>query len=252
MTSLFVATPMYGGMCSGPYAQSMLELERHLAGRCQLQTSFMFNESLITRARNALAHGFLKSDCTHLFFIDSDIRFHAEDVLPMVEAGKDVICGIYPRKEIHWPGVANALGKGVPVDQLRWHTGAFVVNLAGAAGRVTVRVDQPVEILNGGTGFMLIRREVFERLKPLVPTYVNDVADLGGTLRNEVIHEFFATSIDPETRRLLSEDYHFCALWRRAGGQVWAAPWARLAHVGTYVFDGRLVQTPAPGAPRTP
>jgi hypothetical protein len=46
--------------------------------------SFMMNESLITRARNALAHNFLKTDCSHLMFIDADIRFNPADIPPMI------------------------------------------------------------------------------------------------------------------------------------------------------------------------
>ena len=57
------------------------------------------------------------------------------------------------------------------------------------------------------------------------------------------IHEYFATSIEPGTERLLSEDYHFCHIWRKIDGKVFAAPWAELSHIGTYAFEGRL--TPA-------
>jgi hypothetical protein len=206
--------------------------------------SFMFNESLITRGRNALVHQFLKTDCTHLFFIDADIRFNPGDVFPMLDADKDIICGIYPKKEINWHGVFKAVDAGVSPDELKWHTGSFVVNLVGYSGEVTVPVNEPVEIWNGGTGFMIIKREVFEKLADQVPTYTNDVTDLAGNIKADEIKEFFATSIEPGTNRLLSEDYHFCRIWREAGGQVHAAPWAHLAHVGTYVFEGAL--TPAP------
>ena len=105
-------------------------------------------------------------------------------------------------------------------------------------------VSEPVEIWNGGTGFMIIKREVFEKLADQVPTYTNDVTDLAGNIKADEIKEFFATSIEPGTNRLLSEDYHFCRIWRESGGAVHAAPWAHLAHVGTYVFEGAL--TPAP------
>ena len=67
-----------------------------------LLMEFLFNESLITRARNLLTHNFLNSQASHLFFIDSDIKFSANDVLSMISADKDVICGVYPKKEINW------------------------------------------------------------------------------------------------------------------------------------------------------
>lgn len=245
MTKLFICTPMYGGQCFGFYTQSLLQLNNALRdNNISSMMSFMFNESLITRARNALAHQFLKTDCTHLFFIDADIRFQAEDVLKMIAVDKDVICGIYPKKEVNWNSVKRAMDAGVPNEELKWHTGSFVVNLVGYAGEVTVPVNEPVEIWNGGTGFMLIKREVFEKLADTVPAYTNDVTDLAGNIKADEIKEFFATSIEPGTNRLLSEDYHFCRIWRENGGQVWAAPWAHLAHVGSYVFEGALLASP--------
>ena len=243
---LFVATPMYGGMCAGFYMQSVMQMQNIFSSQgIETQYSFMFNESLITRARNALVQTFLKTPCTHLMFIDADIKFNAMDILAMLEVDKDIICGIYPKKEINWNTVRQAMDAGVPNEHLKNHTGSFVVNLVDYQGEVTVPVNQPVEIFNGGTGFMLIKREVFEQLADKVPSYSNDVGDLSGQMKQaEKIYEYFATSIEPETNRLLSEDYHFCRIWRLAGGKVYAAPWAQLAHVGTYAFEGQLVGAP--------
>jgi len=242
MTKLFVATPMYGGMCAGYYMQSVIQLMTTCQGNgVDVHFSFMFNESLITRARNSLALTFLKTECTHLMFIDSDIRFRAEDVIHMIRADKDVLCGIYPKKEINWYSVKAAMDRGVPFDQLKSHTGSFVVNLVDYVGEVTVPIGTPVEIFNGGTGFMLIKREVFEKMDAVVPSYSNDVIDLGGMMKqSEPIKEYFTTSIEPGTNRLLSEDYHFCRTWREMGGKVYAAPWCQLAHIGTYAFEGQL------------
>ena len=244
MAKLFISTPMYGGQCTGFYAQSLIQLNnliKNTGNDCIM--SFMFNESLITRARNALTYNFLKTDCTHLMFIDADIRFNAGDIPPMIDADKELICGIYPKKEINWESVKAAVDAGVPVEKLKHHTGSFVVNLVDYSATVTVPINQPVEIWNGGTGFMLIKREVFEQLADKVPTYVNDVTDLSGSIKNDEIKEYFTTSIEDGTRRLLSEDYHFCNIWRKAGGKVWAAPWVQLSHIGTYAFDGQLLQS---------
>ena len=242
---IFIATPMYGGMCAGFYTQSIIQLLTTCqANGVDAEFSFMFNESLITRARNSLTHTFLKTDCSHLMFIDSDIKFRAEDVIYMIRADKDILCGIYPKKEINWHSVKAAMDRGVPFDQLKSHTGSFVVNLVNYAGEVTVPVNVPVEIFNGGTGFMLIKREVFGKLGESVPSYSNDVVDLGGKMQqSEPIKEFFTTSIEPGTNRLLSEDYHFCRIWRESGGQVHAAPWCQLSHIGTYAFEGQLTPT---------
>jgi len=246
MAKVFIATPMYGGQCYGYYTQSILMLQRVLdQNNIESIFSFMFNESLITRARNALSHGFLNSDATHLMFIDSDIRFNPNDLVKMIEADKEIICGLYPKKEINFPSLQKAIQNNVKTEELKYYTGSFVVNLVGYAGETVVPLNDPVEIWNGGTGFMLIKREVFEKLKDVCPTYNNDVTDLGGSIQAQApIVEYFATSIEPETNRLLSEDYHFCRIARLNGIKVWGAPWVRLAHVGTYTFEGQLVPAP--------
>lgn len=240
---LFVATPMYGGMCNGQYTLGMIQMVSVFTQhRVPFQYAYMMNESLITRARNSLANDFLATDCTHMMFIDADIGFNPSDILRMINANKDIICGIYPKKEIDWVQVTKAVEKGVPPQDLKNHTGAFVVNLVDDAATAQGNVNEPIQIANGGTGFMLIQRKVFEALIGKVPTYNNDMFLAVDTERKpKVINEFFATSIDVNSgNRLLSEDYHFCKIAREQGFTVWAAPWANLVHCGAYNFSGQL------------
>ena len=100
------------------------------------------------------------------------------------------------------------------------------------------------EVRHGGTGFMLIKRGVFDHLKPHVPTYrTNSFIDPEtGAYQKPLTHEFFATSIDA-SGALLSEDYHFCELVRQHGGSIWANPFIKLDHVGTYVFHGDILKS---------
>jgi hypothetical protein len=239
---LFVATPMYGGMCTGLYASAVMQCVGTFGqAGIQMYYSFMMNESLITRARNSMAYDFMKSDATHLMFIDADIGFNPNDIPRMLAADKDIICGLYPKKEINWVQVTEAVKAGVPPQELSQHTGAFVLNLPSGVQSATGNINEPIEIANGGTGFMLIKREVFERLETKVPSYTNDMYHAVDTVREvKLIKEFFATSIDEESNRLLSEDYHFCKIAREAGFRVWCAPWAHFTHTGTYGFSGAL------------
>jgi hypothetical protein len=240
---ILVATPMYGGMCNGQYTLGMIQMVAVFTQhRVPFQYAYMMNESLITRARNSLAHDFLATDCTHMMFIDADIGFNPADIIKMINANKDIICGIYPKKEIDWVQVTNAVNKGVLPHELKNHTGAFVVNLVDDAKSAEGAIDAPIQIANGGTGFMLIQRKVFETLIGKVPTYNNDMFLAVDTERKiKVINEFFATSIDKKSgNRLLSEDYHFCKIAREQGFTVWAAPWAQLQHCGSYIFSGQL------------
>jgi hypothetical protein len=239
MKSIFVATPMYGGMCTGPYTFSMIVLRGVLGeNNIPMHYGFMMNEALIQRARNNMVHQFLRTDATHMMFIDADIRFNAHDVLTMLEADKDIICGLYPLKEIDWRRVHQAANNGVSYDQLKDHSTNVVANLLNGEAQAQVELDKPFEVMDAGTGFMLIKREVFETLKKTVPTYINNARDLSGNVEpNAVIHNFFDTSIHPQLGVLLSEDYHFCKLWRDAGGKIFIAPWVRLGHMGAYTFE---------------
>jgi len=161
--SIFVATPMYGGMNHGLYAKACLDLQALcLNYGVQVKFSFLFNESLITRARNYLVDEFLnRSDCTHLLFIDSDIHFNPQDVLALLALDKDVIGGPYPKKAIKWRAVKRAMEKNPDIDVgvLEKVTGDYVFNPVRGTERFSV--TDPLEVLEIGTGFMLVKREVF-------------------------------------------------------------------------------------------
>jgi hypothetical protein len=173
-SKLFIATPMYGGLCNGNYTVGLLQsVSVFSQAGVAMQFAYMMNESLITRARNSLAYDFLSTDCTHLMFIDADIGFNAADILPMIDADKDIICGLYPKKEINWPRVEKAVKDGYITQDLHKFVGAFVVNAVGNS--VQGNVSDPIEITTGGTGFMLIKRKVFEGLADKVPFYHNDM-----------------------------------------------------------------------------
>lgn len=229
-------------MCTGFFTQSLITATKVLSdNNIDLSVSFLFNESLIQRGRNLLAHQFMQNEAaTHLMFIDADIKFNPADIVHMLRADKDIICGIYPKKEINWHTVEQAVKEGVPVDQLKNKTGSMVVNLVGYEGQVTVPANEPLEIWNGGTGFMLIKKEVLVTMKEQLPAYRNDVKVLSGEI-TDWITEYFACAIEPGIERLLSEDYYFCWKAREHGIKIHAAPWVYLGHFGSYLFEGGLL-----------
>ncbi len=231
---VFIATPMYGGMASAAYTMSLAHTPAtFFRNGIGLNFSCVVNDSLVTRARNYLTFQFLNSPATHLMWIDADIGFDPVDIVRMVRADKDIVCGIYPKKEINWLAVARAANAGVPPERLREHESSLVVNLIDSSqDRVTA--EGLVEIANAGTGFMLIKRGVFDALAGDTPSYV-DSSTPGLELK-----EFYAVSIDSDSgNSLLSEDYHFCKSARDRGFPIFAAPWVRLNHTGTYIFGHR-------------
>ena len=262
---LFIATPMYGGNCHGMYTKSSIDLAKLLQHYgIENRFFYLFNESLITRARNYCADEFMRSDYTHLLFIDSDIGFDPNDVITMLalsddedqnaETRKDIICGAYPKKTIAWEKIKRAVDKGLADDNpgdLEKYVGDYVFNPAN--GQSEIRIDEPVPVLEGGTGFMMITRNAFEKFSEKYPDYSYKpdhvrTKHFDGTRE---IHMYFQALIDEKSKRYLSEDYMFCQWMREADVQTWLCPWMKLAHTGSYTFGGSLADLATLGAAAT-
>ena len=257
---LFVATPMYGGACAGMYARSIADLAAICAKyEIPLQLYYLFNESLITRARNYCVDEFLRSDATHLMFIDSDIGFNPQDVIALLalqtdESEYDIIGGPYPKKCISWEKIKIAVDKGFADEDpnnLEKFVGDYVFNPKGGAKEIPI--NQPVEVMEMGTGFMMIRRKTFDVYKEAFPhlSYKPDHVRTAAFEGSREIHAYFDCIIDPVSRRYLSEDYMFCYNTEKAGMKVWLCPWMSMQHVGSYNFGGSLADLAAIGAPAT-
>jgi len=257
---IFIATPMYGGACGGQYCKSTADLAQLCAHYgIEIRFFYLFNESLITRARNYLVDEFMRSEYTHLVFIDSDIGFDPNDVLALValadpETDKDVVCGPYPKKTIAWEKIKTAVDKGFADEnpnKLENYVGDYVFN--PVQGQTEIRIDQPVEVLEGGTGFMCVQRRAFEKYQAAYPeySYKPDHVRTKHFDGSREIMAYFDTVIDPDTKRYLSEDYMFCQWARKAGVKVWMCPWMRLSHQGMYIFSGSLPDLAEVGASAT-
>jgi glycosyltransferase involved in cell wall biosynthesis len=261
---LFVATPMYGGQCNGMYTRSMCDLTAMcLKYGIEMKSYFLFNESLITRARNYCVDEFLRSGFTHLLFIDSDIGFNPQDVLALLamqtdESNYDIIGGAYPKKCITWEKIKAAVDRGMADENpnaLEDFVGDFVFNPVMPEGNesMSIRLDEPAEVLEIGTGFMMIRRKTFETYAKQFPNiqYRPDHVRTAEFDGSREIGMYFQAEIDPASKRYLSEDYLFCQNSRKANMKVWICPWMHLQHAGFYTFGGKLSALATIGASAT-
>lgn len=247
-------------MCSGMFARSIADLSAMCVHYgVALQMYFLFNESLIPRARNYCCDEFMRSDATHMMFIDADIGFNPQDVIALLalqsdESPYDVIGGPYPKKCIAWEKIKMAVDKGFADEdpgKLDAFVGDYVFNPKG--GQTTIPLNQPVEVLEIGTGFMMMRRKTFQTFVEKFPqySYKPDHVRTEHFDGSREIMMYFQAEIDPASKRYLSEDYWFTQKIQEIGMKVWLCPWMKLQHVGTMVFGGSLADLAALGASAT-
>ena len=191
-------------------------------------------------------------------FIDSDIHFDPRDVLSLAVLCDDdhpIIGGPYGKKCIAWEKIKRAVDVGIAdedPEELAKFTGDFVFN--PVLGTKELKINEPVEVLEIGTGFMMVKRDVFDDWKSAFPQfhYRPDHNRSEHFKGDRYIHAYFDTIIDNDaympggesggSDRYLSEDYMFCQLARKIGKKIFLCPWMKLGHVGAYVFDGTMAE----------
>lgn len=282
---LMIATPMFGGQCYAQYSRAMSETIALFNSRgLQIQFHTILNESLVTRCRTYISDEFVRSDCTHLLFIDADIGFNAQDVLVtlalMEDEKYDILGAGYPKKCISWEKIRHAVNKGFAdnnPNELENFVGDFVFN--PLPGTTSFSISEPAEMLELGTGFMMIKKQVFHDFAKAYPQYwfkpdhvrtdhfdgsrevmlyfqaeidrpflekpyedaLKEIVAGGDakTIAEEALKNG-QEELSKHSKRYLSEDYLFCQLSRKIGKRVWLLPWIRLSHTGTYQFGGSL------------
>jgi len=211
-TKVHIAMPCYGGMLTESTFMSFIKwanTARQLNIDWTLET--MVNESLISRARNTLTAKFLDMpDATHLFFVDADIGWEPWHLLVLLNRDVDVIGGLYPMKTM----------------PIKWVVNGFEGAEEGPDGLQ--------EVSKAGTGFLLMKKHVFDKLKshPAVKQYKNDI---GLDPKYDAhLKTYFDTAV--RQNRYYSEDWTFCENWRDMGGRIWMDKRVLLRHSGSYVF----------------
>jgi hypothetical protein len=225
---LLVATPCYNGNVNAQYMKSVLRLQSLLA-REEIDMEFFDVpfDSLIPRARNACAMRFLKSDCTHMIFIDADISFRDTDVLSMMRQDREMLCGLYAKKSLDgeklWkytkalpdpPSLKNIVQNSCKLNVNGLNSDTNTVNYAA-------------------TGFMMIQKKALEDfiVKASIDVYKNDIRAYGF---GENCYDIFKCGV--VNGRYLSEDYYFCKLWRDVGKYIHVDKSIVLTHIGNFSY----------------
>ena len=236
MVKLFLSTPCYGGLCLEAYVSSIIGLQMEMIKEgIQLYLDTTENESLVHRARNVSVGRFMqKSDADYFMFIDADVHFDPTAVVRLIKSDHDVAVACYPKKFIDWEAATKAVKDG-DERNMAMLSASLVVNF----GARQIQIENGfIPILDGPTGFMLIKREVLEKMTEQYPEL---------NCKNDHQHRdfddycaLFDCMIDPKSKRYLSEDYAFCRRWQQMGGKIYADIRTTLGHVGNLPFSGCL------------
>lgn len=235
---LVIGTPCFGGNVTSHFTLSLLRLQHACLERgVDLSYQLVGGDALITRARNLVVQQFMADPtATHLLFIDADIGFLPEQVFALLDADKDVCGAVYPLKRLEW----DRIGAFARDDVANLGAAALNYVLDPAGG---VDFSQPfLPVRSIGTGFMMIRRDVFIRMAARYPETHFGTIDISTNkaLGGAFTYALFDCLIDPDSGTYLSEDYAFCKRWTAMGGEIWAWRDSRLTHIGPTAFHGDL------------
>jgi hypothetical protein len=208
--------------------------------------------SAIDQGRNQMATDALAAGFAETMWIDADVGFSPDDIDRLRCLDLPLVCAIYPKK-----------GKRELAVHVMPGTKQLVFGQAGGL----------VELLYAATGFLLVRREVYETIqrelelpmcnlhfgKGMVPFFQpmvvqgageqagrqaggKDAGDRAALPDNEVIRN---TRIlpgpesplpIPSSPWYLAEDFAFCERARQCGYKIWADTRVRLTHIGSYAY----------------
>lgn len=242
--NVFFALPCYDSHVTEPFMMSFMQAAIYFKEIGLKYSVCTISDSLINRARNNLVAKFMANpDFTHMMFIDADLQFNKEAILKMLWHNKEVMTASYPIKEIDWKKVKEAArDRDMAPSDLMEYASRYVVHLT-KPGETKLSVDNGrIECFEAGTGFMLIKREVFEKMfkKYKKLKYKDDTGALHGE-ENNCSYALFNSYVDDD-QRFLSEDYGFCRYWQKIGGKVWVDPTIDLTHFGRIKYHGKMMQ----------
>jgi len=210
------ATPCYGGVVTWQFTNSMINLaESFTKAGIQFKTYMTGGDSVVDRARNDCVAEFLESNCSHLFFIDSDIEFNPQDALDILTCGLDFVLAPYRKKTEEEKWTVTLLEK-TTLARLHPRNPSFRFILCA----------------EGGAGFLCLSRSTILRLTEGIQTY--------NGIRNDIPRrcpDLFKSIIDKDIR--IGEDQYLCRYWRAIGNQVWCSVDTKLTHIGSGIrFEG--------------
>lgn len=236
-TKIFISVPCYDATMTMQCTISIMNLTQLLtSNKINFVIDFIGNESLITRARNNSLGKFMSTDFTHILFIDSDIEFNPSAVLDLLLFDKDVVCCAYPKKGYNWKKLIYSMQNEKSNESLESRGLDFSYNALTNENNELITNGDFIKVHHASTGFMLIKRQIIEKLTEKHSDLNIITARLSET--DKEICGLFCCII--KNKRFLSEDFSFCERVNDIGGEVWINVKHNLNHIGKYVFKSDI------------
>jgi hypothetical protein len=186
--------------------------------------------SILPLARNELTKQFLATQATHLFMIDSDIQVDPRHILYLLSNDRMLSALPCSKREVVW----NRLGEFIsayPNTSLEIYP-ALIAEGNFSTEEEVFKVDEFgfAKVLKVGTGAMMVKREVFEKM-------IAENPDNFFNTTQGKLYQFFSYSQDNETKTQYGEDYTFCNNWRKIGGEIDLLVAAKTKHHGQLAIE---------------
>lgn len=238
---IMICSPSRDSVVCGNYHLTNLAIAKWAAMiGMKVDTQFLFGCSYIEQGRNVLANTFYNSDATHLFFIDTDNGTQANHFFELLLTQKEIIGGLYPKRNFNWEAIHKAALDGVPANRLAHSAGHFPYHML--EGSPLTIGHEPQKVLTLPTGFMCISKAA---LKKYVKAFPNRKTS-NNTPGSYGIQFFRAGTFEQTDEKgnkynsFDSEDNHFCKDMLTLGVNTYVAPWVPVTHQGEYLFEACL------------
>lgn len=176
---------------------ALLEMQDHTVQSGYKVRRLWSQTSLLNEARQQMADHVIENKASYLFFVDSDMTFPKDALARLMKHNVDIVSGLcFAKKPAFKPiaGIRNKEGAYDPIDD--WPR------------------DQLFEVDTVGCGFLLIKREVLEKIQ----------------------WPHFAEKLDIKKKARMGEDYYFCQKAKVAGFSIMVDPTLDIRHIGDYEY----------------
>jgi len=250
-----IMTPCFASISYVDYMCCLIKtIEMFRYFNIQIEIEFCKNDSLVSRARNNLiAKAMSNPNVTHMVFIDNDIVWDPIEIIKLLLSDKPLVGGIYPLKQYKWDRVTNpenlkALIEKKEKSQLKQIPDKSIIQFNMLDYNVnfldtTIQVENNItKVKHLATGFMMIRREVIEKMMVAFPStkYTDDISFLQPE-ENKFAYALFDCGVEDD--HYYSEDWMFCHRWSKMGGDIYVDVSINLSHIGIENYHGSFIST---------